>query len=85
MHPFAIQHPSGQKSGGNCGAWNEVNAGDEIIYLIDGRIGTLDECLSDGDAFVTWEDGSFGTVKWHHLAPRDKVIIEGNSWRAKDR
>lgn len=65
MHPFAFEG----KSGGNSGAWNEVHAGDHVIYLIDGRTGTLDECLHDGDAFVTWDDGTFGTVHWYHLAP----------------
>lgn len=80
MHPLAFKE---NKSCGNSGAWNEVQSGDEIICLIDGRIGKLDECLHDGDAFVTWEDGSFGVVKWYHLAPRDKVIVNGNNWRKK--
>lgn len=81
MHPLAIQHTGRHKSGGNSGAWNEVHAGDRIIYLIDGRTGVLDECLHDGDSFVTWDDGTFGTVKWYNLAPVDKVIVEGNTWR----
>lgn len=77
-HPFAIKN----QSGGNSGAWNEVHAGDHIIYLIDGKTGTLDECLYDGDAFVSWDDGSFGTVKWHHLAPKDKVKVTETGWEA---
>lgn len=79
MHPFAIE---GNKSAGNTGAWNEVQAGDRIIYLINGRTGTLDECLHDGDAFVTWDDGTFETVKWRHLAPLSKVRVIGNRWEA---
>lgn len=78
MHPHAFKN----ESGGNCRAWNEVHSGDHIIYLINGQKGTLDECLHDGDAFVTWDDGSFGTVKWHHLAPVSKVKVTGNGWEA---
>lgn len=78
VHPFALKN----KSGGNSGAWNEVKSGDHIIHLIDGCIGTLDECLHDGDAFVSWDDGTFGTVKWRNLAPRSKVKIYGNAWEA---
>ena len=78
MHPLAI---SGL-NGGNSGAWNEVHAGDHVIYLIDGRTGTLDECLQDGDAFVTWDDGTFGTVRWYNLAPSNKVKVTGNRWEA---
>jgi hypothetical protein len=78
MHPLAIKN----SSGGNSGAWNEVRAGDHVIYLIDGRKGTLDECLHDGDAFVTWDDGTFGVVKWHNLAPSIKVKVTGDRWEA---
>lgn len=66
MHPFAIP---GNRSGGNSGSPRQVSSGDRIIYDLDGRCGTLDECLQDGDAFVTWDDGTFGTVKWNHLRP----------------
>jgi hypothetical protein len=75
-HPLAI---SG-RSGGNCGSWNEVRAGDHVICLITGQTGTLDECLHDGDAFVTWDDGTYETVKWYNLAPSNKVKVTGNSW-----
>jgi hypothetical protein len=44
-----------------------MRAGDRVRYMLDGRIGRADEFLSDGDAFVTWEDGTYGTVKWNHL------------------
>lgn len=80
VHPLAFPN----KSGGNSGAWNEVHSGDRIIYLIGGRTGVLDECLQDGDALVTWDDGSHGTVKWCQLAPQDKVeVINGQYWRVK--
>ena len=44
-----------------------MEAGDRVRYGIDGRTGIADEFLHDGDAFVTWDDGTFGTVKWSHL------------------
>jgi hypothetical protein len=80
MHPFAFKHP--RPSGGNSGAWNEVHAGEHVINLIDGQTGMLDECLHDGDALVTWDDGSFGTVKWFNLAPVSKVRVTGDRWEA---
>lgn len=61
MHPLAI-------AGNRSGAIGMV-AGDRIRHLIDGRIGTADEFLHDGDTLVTWDDGTFGTVKWRNLAP----------------
>lgn len=61
MHPFAMTH---HKNGAN-----GMKAGDRIIYTIDSRSGVADEFLHDGDAFVTWDDGSYGTVKWNHLSP----------------
>lgn len=61
MHPFA------QTTFHN-GA-NGMKAGDRIRYTIDGRTGTADEFLSDGDTFVTWDDGTYDTVKWNHLEP----------------
>jgi hypothetical protein len=86
-HPFAI---IGHKNGGNSGGWNEVHAGDHVIYLIDGRTGTLDECLHDGEAYVTWDecgdddDGLYGTVKWFHLAPVGKVrVFDDGRWERK--
>jgi hypothetical protein len=67
-NPFAFPD---NKSGGNCGSKNEVRSGQRVIYTIDGRHAMLDECLQDGDAFVTWNDGTFGTVKWSHLIPAE--------------
>lgn len=78
MHPLAL--PS--KSGGNSGAWNEVHVGDEVICLITGKMGILDECLHDGDALVTWNDDTFDIVKWRNLAPRSRVKVDGNNWEA---
>ena len=78
MHPLAIKN----SNGGNSGSWNEVRDGERVIYLIDGRTGTLDECLHDGDAFVTWDDGKFETVKWYNLAPVAKVKITKDGWEA---
>jgi hypothetical protein len=78
-HPLAIKG----RSGGNSGAWNEVHSGEHVIYLIDGRTGVLDECLHDGDAYVSWDYGTFGTVKWFHLAPVSKVGVIGDRWEAR--
>lgn len=58
-HPLSIGH--------NSGAYG-MKAGD-IVVTSDGQKCRLDEALPDGDAFVTWEDGSYGEVKWHRLAP----------------
>jgi hypothetical protein len=61
MHPLAqTEHKNGA---------NGMKAGDRVCYTIDGRTGIADEFLHDGDAFVTWDDGTFGTVKWYHLEP----------------
>jgi chemotaxis protein histidine kinase CheA len=43
-----------------------MQAGDRVIH-IDGRRGVADEFLHDGDAFVSWDDGTFDTVKWNVL------------------
>lgn len=61
MHPLATK---GHRNGAN-----GMKAGDRVKYTIDGRVGVADEFLSDGDAFVTWDDGTFETVKWNHLVP----------------
>jgi hypothetical protein len=61
MHPYAFP-------GNRSGAFN-MRAGDRVIYQIDGRHGVADEFLSDGDAYVSFDDGSYDTVKWNHLQP----------------
>ena len=55
-------HPLARGSGGAYG----MKAGD-IVQHKNGRKCRLDEALPDGDAFVTWEDGTYGETKWHHL------------------
>lgn len=59
MHPLAF---SGHRSGAN-----GMKNGDRVRYKIDGRTGTADEFLHDGEAFITWDDGTFGAVNWSHL------------------
>lgn len=60
MHPLAIKGRNGA-----CG----MKAGDRVVYSIDGRRGVADEFLHDGDAFVSFDDGTHDTVKWNHLYP----------------
>ncbi len=45
----------------------DVRAGDRVLYTINGRKGLLMEALQDGDAYVQWDDGLRGEVKWRHL------------------
>lgn len=59
MHPLAFRD---NKSGAY-----DMTAGDRIVYTIDGRHGIADEFLSDGDTFVTFDDGRCETVKCNHL------------------
>ena len=66
MHPLASPN---NKSRGNAGSDREVRTGDRVVHTLDGRSGLLDECLHDGDALVTWDDGVFGVVKWCNLYP----------------
>lgn len=62
MHPFASGHNSG---------------GDKIYrYTLDNQRCKVDEFLSDGDAFVTWEDGTYGTVKWRNLERVEPLHID---------
>lgn len=59
VHPLAIiDHANGA---------NGMRAGDRVRYILDGRTGVADEFLSDGDALITWDDGSHGIVKWNWL------------------
>lgn len=65
MHPHAFRDNNGGFIDGND---RKVTEGDLVEYKYENhRRGVLDEALQDGDAFVTWDDGSFGTVKWIHL------------------
>lgn len=81
MHPLALK----TNTVGNSSAWNEVRAGDHVICLDTGKTGTLDECLHDGEALVTWDDGTFADTKWHHLAPSAKVKVTGIRWERKEK
>jgi len=65
-HPLAFG-PSCEK----CGAMN-IYHGDIATYDLDGRECRLDEALHDGDAFVTWAGGTYGTVKWNHLTLKER-------------
>ena len=60
MHPLAISKKNGA---------NGMKAGDRVVYTIDGRAGTADEVMHDGDCLMTFDDGSFEVVKWNHLVP----------------
>ena len=60
-HPLAIQ---GNTSGFQDKFGSDVRAGDRVLHLRDGRTGVLDEALHDGDAFVTFDNGQYATVKW---------------------
>lgn len=65
-HPLAIP-------GGKSGAFG-MTEGDRVVFVCPGakdhgRSGVADEFLSDGEAFVTWDDGTYGTVKWNYLRP----------------
>lgn len=52
------------------GAWN-LKSGDRFIYDIDGRRGVAKEFLQDGEAFVTFDDGTSDTIKWNHMSPEE--------------
>lgn len=75
-HPFAfVPNRSGT---------NDMKAGDRVIYLLDGRRGVADEFLQAGDTYVTWDDGTFGNVKWRLLMKepsaqgRTKIFIRAH-------
>lgn len=73
IHPQAFRNNDGGFIDGN---FRRVVAGDRVEYRFeDHRRGVLDEALQDGDAFVTWDNGAHGTVKWHHLA---KIVEDGD-------
>jgi len=64
MHPLALPF-------GKSGAMG-MKSGDRIIYTINGKHGVADEFLPDGEAFVTFDDNTYDTVKWNHLIPEPK-------------
>lgn len=61
-HPLALP---GNKSGWS-NAFGDFKSGDRIKHK-DGRMGWLDEALTDGEAYVTWDTGSHETVLWLEL------------------
>ena len=65
MHPFAFP-------GNRSGAF-DMRSGDRVVHEPDGRTGVADEFLHDGDALMTWDDGTFGTVKWNNLRKVEKA------------
>ena len=64
MHPHAFPNS-------RSGAF-DMMSGDRVVYEIDGRHGVADEFLCDGDAYVTFDDGTCDTVKWNHLTLESK-------------
>ena len=46
-----------------------IKNGELCTYTLTGAHCRLDEALQDGDAFVTWADGTYGMVKWCRLVP----------------
>lgn len=60
-HPMAFP-------GNRSGAF-DLRAGDRFVYDIDGRHGRADEFLHDGDAYVTFDDGEYATIKWNLMTP----------------
>ena len=67
LHPLAIPN---NRSDAFC-----LRAGDRFVYDIDGRHGTADQFLHDGDAFVTFDDGTWEIIKWNHMSPEPKGEI----------
>lgn len=61
IHPLATP-------GNRSGAFG-LNARDRFVHDPDGRRGRADEFLSDGDAFVTWDDGTWDCVRWNQMSP----------------
>ena len=64
IHPHAF---ADSESGFEDINGKDVKVGDQVLYVITGQFARMDEALCDGDAFVTFDDGKYGIVKWHHL------------------
>lgn len=60
-HPLAIETGAGFTDANG----RSVKGGDRIEFR-DGRRGTMDEAMQDGEAFVTWDDGTHETINWKH-------------------
>lgn len=61
MHPLAR---SGNKTGFDLG--EPIHGGDRVLHR-SGKRGVMDEALHDGGALVSFDDGTFGEVKWRTL------------------
>ena len=62
-----MEAPSTPTGGFFDGNGELVNSGDRVLYLIDGRKGTMIDALQDGDADIRWDTGKCGQVKWNNL------------------
>ena len=58
-HPLAHKYP---RNGAR-----DMMAGDRVRCKITGKTGVADEFLPDGEALVSWDDGTFGEPKWINL------------------
>ena len=65
MHPLAFEENKSAFTRYRTG--ERFQTGDKIRHAKDGRTGTLDEVLHDGEAFVTWDDGTYDTLKWEEI------------------
>lgn len=65
-HPFAIV---GHRNGGTNKFGQTMEAGCRVRNPFNGKVGVADEFLQDGDAYISYDDGTFDTVKWYHLEP----------------
>ena len=63
------------KGGFTDSSGQSVSTGDVVKHNIDGRVGILKEALQDGDAYVSFTDGSNGNVKWNNL---EKVNVSSS-------
>ncbi len=59
--------PTDNKGGFEDRNGENVRAGDRVVYMITGQVARMDEALQDGEAFVTFDDGKHGAVKWRNL------------------
>jgi len=53
-----------------------MHSGDRVIYSMDGRHGIANEFLQDGDAYVSFDDGTQAQVKWNLLYPENPALTK---------
>ena len=63
-HPLAIP---GNKSGFTNAEGQRISEGDSVFCKSRSCRAVVDEVLPDGEVFVTFDDGTFGEVKWGDL------------------